>query len=399
MIYRFNRYVLDSSSRELRHEGKLVAVEPQVFDLLLLLIENRDRVVGKEEIIDLIWQGRVVSDVNLSSRIHTARRAVGDNGREQAIIRTVFRRGFRFVADTVLVEPSDRRKAEQQESTNRKAQTIRFCISKDRVRIAYATTGNGPPLVKAPNWMTHLEYEWESPFWRHFLDELSRDHTLVRFDQRGNGLSDWDVEDLSFEACVSDLETVVDVLEVKRFPLIGISQGCPISIAYAVRHPERVSHLILYGGFARGGLRRGQAEKERTQAMITLIRRGWAQDNPAFRQLFTSRLIPDGTPEEMKWLNELQRISVSPENAALLRETTANIDVMDLLRRVTTPTLVLHCRGDANVPFGEGRRLAATIPGARFVPMEGNNHLILEHTPAWREFLKEFRDFLGVHNS
>jgi pimeloyl-ACP methyl ester carboxylesterase len=276
------------------------------------------------------------------------------------------------------------------------AQEIRFCAAPDGVQIAYATVGNGPPLVKAPNWMNHLEFDWQSPIWRHLLQELARDHTLVRFDQRGTGLSDRDVEDISFDAFVRDLESVVDALGLERFPLLGISQGCSISITYAIRHPERVSHLVLYGGFARGPLKRGTpADKQQAEAMITLIRHGWGQDNPAFRQMFTSTFVPGGTKEQMDWFNELQRVSTSAENAARIRETTSNIEVTDRLSKVTIPTLVLHCRGDAIVPFDEGRRMAAMIPGARFVPLDGQNHLMLEHEPAWSRFLEEVRNFLG----
>ena len=280
------------------------------------------------------------------------------------------------------------------------AQEIRFCMAPDGVQIAYATVGQGSPLVKAPNWMNHLEYDWESPIWQHLLQELARDHTLVRFDQRANGLSDWDIEDISFEAFVRDLETVVDTLGLERFPLLGISQGCAISIAYAVRHPERVSHLALYGGFARGGFKRGsQEERTQAEAMITLIRHGWGQDNPAFRQMFTSAFVPGGTLEQMEWFNELQRVSISPENAARIRVATSNIDVTELLTQVNIPTLVLHCREDGIVPFNEGRRMAAMIPGARFIPLEGRNHLMLEHEPAWPRFLEEIRTFLGVDTS
>lgn len=274
-------------------------------------------------------------------------------------------------------------------------QEIRFCTARDGTQIAYASVGSGPPLVKAPNWMSHLEYEWESPFWRHLLQELSATRTLIRFDQRGNGLSDWDVDDISLDAFVSDLETVVDTLGLERFPLLGISQGCAISAAYAVRHPERVSHLILLGGFTRGAYHRGRADKEQAEAMLTLIRYGWGQDNPAFRQMFTSRFIPDGTPEQVEWFNEMQRMSTSADNAVRLRHAVCDFEVTSLLSQVQAPTLVLHCKDDAIAPFKEGRRLAAMIPGAKFVPLEGNNHLILEHEPAWGHFLEEVRSFLG----
>jgi len=274
-------------------------------------------------------------------------------------------------------------------------QEIKFCIAPDGTQIAFATVGSGPPLVKAPNWLSHLEFEWESPIWRHLMDELARDHMLVRFDQRANGLSDWDVEDVSFDAFVSDLETVVDTLGLERFPLLGVSQGCAISIAYAVRHPERVTHLVLYGGFARGPFRRGAAQRQQFEAMVTLIGHGWGQDNPAFRQMFTSAFVPDATQDQMAWFNELQRVSASAENAVRLRRAAGEFEVTGLLGQVAAPTLVLHCTGDAVAPFSEGRRMAAGIPGARFVALDGNNHLMLEHQPAWTKFLDEVRTFLA----
>jgi class 3 adenylate cyclase/pimeloyl-ACP methyl ester carboxylesterase len=263
-------------------------------------------------------------------------------------------------------------------------QDIRFCAAPDGVRIAYATVGRGPPLLKAANWLNHLEYDWHSPVWRHVLHELARDHKLIRYDERGNGLSDWGVDDISFEAFVRDLETVADAAGHERFALLGISQGCAVSVAYAARHPERLTHLVLYGGYARGFDRRGQTRNTgQGEAMITLIREGWGSENPAFRQIFTSLLVPDGTPKQMEWFNDLQRVTTSPENAARLRRAMHEIDVSDLLATVKVPTLVLHARSDAAVPFEEGRLLAAGIRGARFVALEGRNHLILEDEPAW----------------
>ncbi len=274
-------------------------------------------------------------------------------------------------------------------------QEIRFCTTADGVRIAYATVGHGPPLVKAANWLNHLEFDWKSPIWRHVVEEFARDHLLVRYDERGNGLSDWDVENFTFESFVQDLETVVDSLGLDRFPILGISQGGPVAIAYAVRHPEKVSHLILYGSYARGWAKRGLPEDiERRQAQNKLIKLGWGQDNPAFRQLWSTQYVPDGTPEQWRWFNDLHRISTSPDNAVRLEHELGKIDVVDLLSQVKVPTLVLHCRDEVAVPFEEGRLLAAKIPGARFVPLEGRNHLLLESEPAWPKFVTEVRRFL-----
>lgn len=280
-------------------------------------------------------------------------------------------------------------------------QEIQFCMAKDGVRIAYATAGNGPPLVKAANYLTHLEHDWNGPVWHHWLHGLARHHTLVRYDERGCGLSDWDVEDYSIESWVHDLEAVVDDLGLERFPLLGISQGASVSIAYAVRHPERVSHLILYGGYARGRFNRDITSEELLQAetMINVIRVGWGKQNPAFRQLFTTMLIPEGSEAQKEWLNELARISATPDNAAKMERAFYQIDVAEEAQRLNVLTLVMHSREDGCIPFEEGRLLAALIPGARFVPLESKNHILLEAEPAWSRFLAEIRSFLGVIGS
>jgi pimeloyl-ACP methyl ester carboxylesterase/DNA-binding CsgD family transcriptional regulator len=280
-------------------------------------------------------------------------------------------------------------------------QAIRFCHAADGVRIAYATIGEGPPLVKTANYLTHLKYDWEGPVWRHWLEGLAQYHTLVRYDERGCGLSDWDVTEFSMEAWVRDLEAVVDASGLERFPLLGISQGASVSVAYAVKHPERVSHLILFGGYARGRFQRDLTSEETLQAetMINVIRVGWGKDNPAFRQLFTTMLMPEGSEEQKAWLNELARVSVTPENAAAMERAFYQIDVTELASQVTAPTLVLHSRGDGGIPFEEGRLLAALIPGARFVPLDSNNHILVEDEPAWSRFLDEVHEFLGVTES
>lgn len=277
-------------------------------------------------------------------------------------------------------------------------QEIRFCTAADGVRIAYATSGHGPPLVKAANYLTHLEHDWNGPVWHHWLHELGRHHTLVRYDERGCGLSDRDVTDYSIDAWVRDMEAVVDAMGLERFPLLGISQGASVCVAYAVKHPEKVSHLILFGGYARGRFNRNLTDEEMLQAetMINVIRVGWGKENPAFRQLFSTMLMPDGTPAQHDWLNELARLSSSPENTAVMERAFYHINVTDLAPRVSAPTLVLHPRSDASIPFEEGRLLASLIPDARFVPLDSRNHILLEEEPAWIRFLAEVHAFLGV---
>jgi class 3 adenylate cyclase/pimeloyl-ACP methyl ester carboxylesterase len=244
---------------------------------------------------------------------------------------------------------------------------VNYCRAPDGVRLAYASAGNGPPLVKTANWMNHVEYDWESSAVRHFFVALARDFRLLRYDARGNGLSDWDVEDVSLDAWVSDLETVVDAAGLDRFPLLGMSQGCAISVAFAVRHPGRVSHLVLYGGFARGAYRRAKTELElqKAKALATLIRAGWGEDTPVFRQLFSSLFMPGGTQEQLQKFAERQRKTTSAECAYRYFETTRSLDVSDLLAKVAVPTLVMHKRDDQVQPFEAGRELAAGIPGAR----------------------------------
>ncbi|MCI0434199.1 MAG: alpha/beta hydrolase [Gemmatimonadetes bacterium] len=277
-------------------------------------------------------------------------------------------------------------------------QEIRFCTAADGARIAYATLGEGPPLVKAANWLNHLEYDLESPLWQSWFRALSRDHKLVRYDERGCGLSDWNAEDYSLEAWVRDLEAVVDAAGVERFPLLGMSQGGPVAIAYAVRHPERVTHLLLYGTYARGWTRRGLSPEQiaEHEALITLTERGWGRDVPVYREVFTRTFIPDASEEQRNWFNDLQGITTSPKNAVRLQRAVGMIDVSDLLPKLTIPTLVLHARGDLRCPFEEGRLVAASISGSRFVSLDSRNHLLLEHEPAWHTFVHEVRAFLGV---
>jgi DNA-binding winged helix-turn-helix (wHTH) protein/pimeloyl-ACP methyl ester carboxylesterase len=390
----FGAYDLDTDRRELTRGSERVAVEPQVFDLLVYLVQNRDRVVTKDDLFAAVWHGRIVSESTLTSRINAVRKAVGDSGDAQKVIRTIARKGFRFVGD-VNGQASPAASTPPPATPHHLRQEVHFCTAADGVRIAYAEVGNGPPLIRTGHWLTHLEYDWESPVWSPFLDAIAARHRLIRYDARGNGLSDWDVQDLSFDAFVRDLETVVEATGLERFPLLGMSQGAACSIAYAVRHPERVSHLVLYGGFAQGIRRRGTPEQlEQADAVITLMRHGWGRENPAFRQIFTTRFIPGGTAEQFQWFNDLQRNTTSAENAVRIRQSVDAIDVTELLPQVKAPTLVLHCRDDAAASFEGGRRLAAGIPGARFVALEGRNHVMLPGDPGWARFFDEVSTFL-----
>jgi len=393
--FAFGDYALDVARRELRRGADLQPVEPQVFDLLVFLIQHRDRVVSKDDLIEGVWGGRIVSESTLTSRINAARKAIGDSGEKQRLIRTIPRKGLRFVGDVTEVTAFATLPPAPRPSVvgPPPPQEVRFCTAADGARIAYAAAGNGQPLVKAANWLNHVEYDWRSPIWSHLLHALAVEYRLIRYDERGNGLSDWDV-DISFEAFVRDLESVVDAAGVDKFALLGVSGGCSVSIVYALRHPERVTHLVLYGGAARGRRKRGERQTALSDALHTLMLQGWGQENPAFRQLFTSMFIPGGTAEQAQWFNDLQRNTTSPENAVRLTRAREEVDIEHLLPDLQIPTLVLHRRGDALVPFEEGRRMAAGIKGARFVALEGGNHLVLEGEPATGRLLEEIANFL-----
>ena len=276
-------------------------------------------------------------------------------------------------------------------------QQVRYLRTTDGVQLAWAEAGSGPVLVKAANWLTHLEYDWESPVWRHWIHFLSRHFRLVRYDERGCGMTDWEVGDLSVARWTDDLEAVVGAA-VPEAPLIllGISQGGAACLQYAVRHPERVSRVILYGAYARGTMRRPNAMAAREyEAIIELARAGWGRENPAFRQVFTSRFIPEGTPEQLDWFNQLCRKTTSPAIAAELLQTRSTVNVVDLLPQVTVPTLVIHAARDEITPIAEGRLLASSIPGARFVELESRNHVLLEGEPAWERFKEVVLEFTG----
>jgi DNA-binding SARP family transcriptional activator/pimeloyl-ACP methyl ester carboxylesterase len=277
-------------------------------------------------------------------------------------------------------------------------QEIRFFFSFDGARIAYASVGEGPPLIMTATFLRHLEYDWQSPIWRHWLDGLSRSHTLIRYDERGCGLSDWNVSDISFEAWVRDLEALVENLGLERFRLLALSQAGAVALEYAARHPDKVSHLILHGAYARGRFQRVENPRagEEAQTMLSLTKLGWGRDSPAFRQVFSLQLMPDATKEQLAWYDELMRVSMTPENAARAEEVMYNINVVDRLPEIITPTLVTHCSYDEAVPFNEGRILASQIPGARFVPLDSKNHLLLSGEAAWERFVHEIHRFVAI---
>lgn len=277
-------------------------------------------------------------------------------------------------------------------------QHVRYLTTPDGVHLAWAEAGSGRALVKPATWLTHLEYDWESPVWRHWMQFLASHFRYLRYDERGCGMTDWRATNLAADHWVQDLECVVAKAGlVEPFILLGISQGAATAIEYAARHPERVSHLVLYGGFARGALQRGDPDAARfNDALTEIIRYGWASDNPSMRQVFTSRFIPEATAEQVHWFNELCRRTTSPEMATEFMQSHARIDVTNLLPRVAVPTLVIHADRDKVIPLSEGRLLASEIPDARFVELHSRNHILLESEPAWQEFQSLVLDFTEV---
>ena len=274
--------------------------------------------------------------------------------------------------------------------------TVRYVRASDGVQLAWAASGSGTPLVKAATWLTHLEHDVESPVWSHWTRFFGEHYRYIRFDERGCGMSDWTVSDLSLDRRVTDLETVVDAAGLQEpFALIGMSQGASVCVAYAVRHPERVSKMILCGGYVRGALKRGDEEANRMYGAIIELSSLWGSDNPSFRQVFTSRFIPGGTEEQLRWYNDLCLKTVSPALAGTLLRARAETDISDLLPQVRTPTLILHAREDVIAPLAEGRALAAGIRGAQFVELESRNHVLLEHEPAWARFQEAVLAFTG----
>jgi len=277
-------------------------------------------------------------------------------------------------------------------------QQVRFCTSFDGTRIAYAISGDGPPLVRAPHWFTHLEHDWSNPAMRPWVEDLSQRYTVLRFDQRGTGLSDREVPEISFEAQARDLEAVVDAAGFERFAVLGLSQGAAASIVYAISHPQRVTHLVICGGFVRGWAKRGSAEAmEQREMQIQLIKFGWDRADPSFRQVFSSQFMPDAPAAAIHGFNDFMPLTSSAKNAAEIFSKNSFIDVREDARRLQCPTLVLHGRGDMRIPFEEGRLAAGLIPGARFVGLETRNHLMMQDEPAWARFLEELTAFYPPH--
>lgn len=398
MQFRFGNCSLDPARRELRLGGAIVTVEPQVFDLIEFLVRQRDHVVSRDALIENIWNGRIVSESTLATRINAARKAIGDDGTKQSLIKTIPRKGVRFIGE---VQEQHGQQPEQQTARDEKPantlpQDIRFCRTPDGINLPVASVGRGPVLLKTSNWINHIEYDWISPIFSPLFTRLITRFQLTRYDGRGNGLAERDVDDISFDAFVRDLQTVAATITSPRFALLGLSQGCATAISYAVSHPERVSHLVLYGGYAEGRNRRHAIDDDKkAQAFLAMMRQGWGEDGSAFMRAFSSIYLPSGTPQQIKWFADMQRAAATGETAVRLRQACDDIDVTDLLTKVNVPTLVIHAQHDNVVPFSQGLLLASSIPGARLVTLDSENHVPLYGEPSWEILVSAIEEFLG----
>jgi pimeloyl-ACP methyl ester carboxylesterase len=385
----FDRFTLDLQRCALLRGQEEIRLRPKSLDVLRYLAEHPGRLVSKEQLIQAIWPGVAVTDDSLVQCIRDVRKALSDDPHH--IIRTVPRRGYLFaaaVSEEIVSPPLSGDSARDQEIT--------FCRTPDGVNIAVASAGRGKPLIFHSTWLNHIEYEWQHPVRAPLLHFLANRFRLLRFDVRGVGLSDRDAADISFEGFGRDLETVFDALDLRCPALIGIAPGAPIAIAHAVRHPERVSKLVLHGAYALGRNRRhSPQQREMADALIALMQQGWGDEHSAFMRMFSTRYLPSGSPEQITLMARLAFLSTSHENALKVMIESCEIDVLDLLPKVSVPTLVLHCQHDSVVPFDEGRRVAMSIPNARFVSLESENHIPLPGEPAWAKFTAELAAFLS----
>lgn len=383
--YRFGQFDLDPGLGQLRHDGQPVRIEPRALALLCYLVAHRDRLVSKKELLATVWHGELVSDAALATGLRTVRLAIGDTGSQQRFIRTVHRRGYQFVAPTAAAA----------DAAAWSRDTIRFCRTADGTRIAWAVTGEGPPLVRTANWLSQMDLERTVPEFTHWFEGLTRGRRLIRYDERGYGLSDW-TAGFTMDEWIEDLDAVADAAGLDRFPLLGVSQGGPLAVAYAARRPERVSRLVLNAAYIRGRLARARDAAERAGADLDLklTLAGWHAQNRSYQRFFGAQFFADDPPQKWDTFTSFQRRSVSVANGARFLEEQSRLDVADLARQVRCPTLIVHSRDDPRVPVSQATELAELIPDSRLVVLDGRNHLLTADEPAWPRFVDELYAFL-----
>ncbi len=390
-VYSFGPFRLEVGERRLLRDGEVVSLAGKAFDTLRLLVEGAGTLRKQDWLIEQLWPDVVVEQNNLQYNISLVRKALA--GAKAIEIQTVRGQGYRLVAEVREVPSGANAPPAAVEAPA--AQHMHFAKAHDGARLAWAALGDGPPLVKAANWLSHLELDLRGPISAHWIEFLTRGRRLIRYDARGNGLSDWDPPSITFEDFIADLGTIFDAAGVQRAPVLGISQGAAVAAAYAARNPGRVSALILIGGCARGWrVKRSAVLHEYFNALMSLMRHGWGGRNAAFRQIFTTAFFPEASKQHAEWFNELQRQTASPQNAAKILSALGDADVSRELPRIKAPTLVVHSRRDEVVPMKDGIELASGIAGARFVPLDSPNHVWLADDPAWSVFTREVEQFL-----
>lgn len=397
-VYHFGQFDLDPRLGQLRHKQLPVRVEPRVLALLCYLVEHRDRVVSQQELRDEVWNGDAVTDAALTTGLRTLRQAIGDTGRQQRLIRTMHRRGYQFVAETTVAAVGSARTTAPVPSDpgDWTRDVIRFCRTADGTRVAWAVTGTGPPLVKTANWLSQIDLERATPMFAHWFEGLTRGRRLIRYDERGYGLSDW-VTGFARDEWIEDLDAVADAAGLDRFPLLGVSQGGPLAVAYAALRPERVSRLVLNAAYARGRLARARTAAERAEADLDLklTLAGWNAQERSFQRFFGAQFFAGSPPTRWDEFTSYQQRTVSAATGAWFLEEQSRLDVSDLAGRVRCPTLIVHSRDDPRIPVAQAVELADLIPGSRLVLLDGSNHLLTGDEPAWPRFVDELHAFLA----
>lgn len=391
MIHAFADCQLDAARHILRREGEVVHVEPQVFALLELLVSRAGEVVTRDEVIEAVWGGRIVSEATVSARISAARAAVGDSGQAQAVIRTVTRVGLQLVAEvkTDAAGPRLRRHEDVPPLAARMAH------AKDGSLIAWSSGGEGPPLLRAGHWLTNLDRDRTSPIWGPWLDRLGQGRRLVRYDCRGTGLSDPDCGTLSLEAFTDDMEAVADAARLDQFDIFAASQSLAVSCAFAVRFPDRVRRIVSYGGWAQGSAMRPETgSATMTRALGTMLELGWGQPEGGYMKSFAALFMPGASPEQVAAFVELQLASATPRRAVEMRDVISRYDVTDLLAQVKVPVLVIHARHDSLHPFSQAQHLMRHLQDAQLLALESANHIAMPDDPAFEVMMDAVDAFL-----
>ena len=394
-VFVFADCELDIGGHVLRRAGEDVHIEPQVFDLLALLADANGALVSYDAINEAVWKGRIVSDATVSARIGSARAAVGDTGKKQAVIQTVARVGLKIVVPVSRKDTTETHRSPTAQAPDTSRHVVRYVTSSDGVRVAYGMSGSGPPIVRVGHWLTHVDLDWASPVWRPLLDRLGRHHTVYRFDQRGTGLSDREFPGKGIDEFVDDLAAIADATGADRVPIFTASQGVAVALKFAARYLDRVGPMVLYGGYAQGRFVRGtEASHDEARAHLAMVRSGWGQRGSAFMEMFSTLFIPEATPEQSEDFIKLQLASATAVGAVKLREVIDTFDVTDILSEVRAPVLLIHGRGDRVQPVEQSQLMARCIPNAQLITTDSINHVPLPHDPAWELLMRETERFL-----